>query len=34
MTEKEALQKSVAALSKIIKPKPPVEEKVGAGKKR
>lgn len=27
MTEKEALQKSVAALAKIIKPKPPEEKK-------
>jgi len=27
MTEKEALQKSVSALSRIIKPKPPVEKK-------
>lgn len=33
MTEKEALQKSVAALSKIIKPKPR-EEKKSAPPKR
>lgn len=33
MSEKEALQKSVEALSKIIRPKPPEEAKV-APKKR